>query len=150
GHAPTEVLLNLSLPGLYRNAGKRDAMRDGMDAYLGGKWWRDVWASLRHLRSPVGGRWYSRRPAVGGGVPAPVPRSEWISRGDMSPRTLFPAKELTEIRERLEEELQRIHAQRTGITEAVQETADSWGENDQESADVGSSTFEREKELSIS
>ncbi len=68
----------------------------------------------------------------------------------MSPRALFSPKELGEVRERLEEELRGIHAQRTGITEAVQETADTWGENDQESADVGSSTFEREKELSIS
>ena len=68
----------------------------------------------------------------------------------MSPRALFSPKDLAEVRERLEEELRGIHAQRTGITEAVQETADTWGENDQESADVGSSTFEREKELSIS
>jgi len=68
----------------------------------------------------------------------------------MSPRTLFSPKELAEVRERLEEELRGIHAQREGITEAVQETPDTWGENDQESADVGSSTFEREKELAIS
>jgi DnaK suppressor protein len=67
-------------------------------------------------------------------------------------RAKFSPKELSELRERLQEELQGVRAQRTGITEAVfsQDQFDSWGENDQESADVGTSTWEREKELSIS
>jgi RNA polymerase-binding transcription factor DksA len=67
-------------------------------------------------------------------------------------KALFTPKEMAELRDRLQEELRGVRAQRTGITEAVfsQDQADSWGENDQESADVGTSTFEREKELSIS
>lgn len=55
---PTEVLLNVSLPGLYRNAGKLDSQAtheptrrahaktvDRLDAHLGGEWWRPIWRS---------------------------------------------------------------------------------------------------------
>ena len=70
----------------------------------------------------------------------------------MSPRSLFTPKELDELRERLTEELGDVRDQRTLITEAVfsQEQAESWSENDQEGTDVGTTMFEREKELSIS
>ena len=70
----------------------------------------------------------------------------------MTTKSLFTPKELTELRERLEAELADVRAQKEGITETVfsQDQSESWGENDQESADVGTSTFEREKELSIS
>jgi DnaK suppressor protein len=70
----------------------------------------------------------------------------------VSPKTLFTPKELAELRDRLEAELGEVRAQMAQITETVfsQDQSESWGENDQESADVGTSTFEREKELSIS
>jgi DnaK suppressor protein len=70
----------------------------------------------------------------------------------VTPKALFTAKELQELRERLEAELLEAHTQRTGITEAVfsQDQSESWSENDPDSPDLGTSTFEREKELSIS
>ena len=70
----------------------------------------------------------------------------------VAPKSLYTPKELAELRERLEAELADVRAQKDGITETVfsQDQSESWGENDQESADVGTSTFEREKELSIS
>jgi DnaK suppressor protein len=70
----------------------------------------------------------------------------------VSPKALFTPKELAELRERLEEELAVVKAQKDQITQTVfsQDQSDSWGENDQDSTDVGTSTFEREKELSIS
>lgn len=56
--APTEVLLNFSMPGLRRNAGHltststnekylkaRATILDRMDATLGGDWWRPIWES---------------------------------------------------------------------------------------------------------
>ncbi len=70
----------------------------------------------------------------------------------MSPKALFTPKELDELRERLQAELDEVRTQKAQITETVfsPDQSESWGENDQESADVGTSTFEREKELSIS
>ena len=70
----------------------------------------------------------------------------------MSPKVLFTPKELAELRERLEEELAVVKSQKNQITQTVfsQDQSESWGENDQDSTDVGTSTFEREKELSIS
>jgi three-Cys-motif partner protein len=54
----TEVLLNISLPGLRRNCGKlndngrdpkylraRATILDNVDMVLGGDWWRDIWLS---------------------------------------------------------------------------------------------------------
>lgn len=53
---PTEVLLNFSRPGVYRNAGKltgrghdrayqqaREKTISRMNAYLGGGWWQPIW-----------------------------------------------------------------------------------------------------------
>ena len=70
----------------------------------------------------------------------------------MSPKALFTSKELAELRERLEEESAVVKSQKDQITQTVfsQDQSESWGENDQDSTDVGTSTFEREKELSIS
>jgi DnaK suppressor protein len=70
----------------------------------------------------------------------------------VSPRALFTPKELAELRERLDAELADVRAQKAEIKLTVfsEDQSQSWGESDQESADVGTSTFEREKELSIS
>ena len=70
----------------------------------------------------------------------------------MTTKSLFTPKEMAELRERLASELADVRSQKDEITETVfsQDQSESWGENDQESADVGTSTFEREKELSIS
>jgi three-Cys-motif partner protein len=51
---PTEVLLNFSMPGLYRTAGHLTSEKDyaarpsfvaKLDAYLGGDWWHSIWIS---------------------------------------------------------------------------------------------------------
>ena len=67
----TEVLLNFSLPGLRRNAGKKSqpAAQARVDATLGGIWWRDVWDSGAEDREEQIVREYVRRvsKAAGGG-----------------------------------------------------------------------------------
>jgi DnaK suppressor protein len=70
----------------------------------------------------------------------------------VTPRSLFTSKELAGLRARLAAELADIRTQKDEINETVfsADQMEAWGENDPESADVGSSTFEREKELSIS
>lgn len=70
----------------------------------------------------------------------------------MTPRSLFTPKELAELRAKLSSELADIRVQREEISQIVfsDDQTEAWGENDPESADVGTSTFEREKELSIS
>jgi DnaK suppressor protein len=70
----------------------------------------------------------------------------------VTPRSLFTSKELAALRARLATELADIRAQRDEISQVVfsEDQSEAWGENDPESADVGTSTFERAKELSIS
>jgi three-Cys-motif partner protein len=47
GGPPTELLINFSLPGLRRNAGKKKVpgARKRLDEVLGGNWWRPIWDS---------------------------------------------------------------------------------------------------------
>lgn len=72
----------------------------------------------------------------------------------MATKTQFTPKELTELKARLSEELDAVRKQHSGIEETAFATDQSElsGEVafDEEYADAGSTTFEREKELSIS
>jgi RNA polymerase-binding transcription factor DksA len=70
----------------------------------------------------------------------------------VTPRSLFTSKELAALRAKLAAELSDIRAQREEINQTVfsEDQTEAWGENDPESADVGTTTFERAKELSIS
>lgn len=86
---PTEILLNVSLPGIYRNAGKLDsgATIDGtrqahaktvqrMNEFVGGRWWQEIWRSKADDRTGQIARGYIRRlPLVGWSAYA-VPVSE--------------------------------------------------------------------------
>jgi three-Cys-motif partner protein len=78
---PTEVLLNVSLSGIYRNAGKLDSKAtvektrkahartvERMDAHVGGDWWRDVWRSGAEDRTEQIAREYITRIAPGWGT----------------------------------------------------------------------------------
>lgn len=78
----TEVLLNFSLPGLWRNAGHlvdptsthepylkaRKTILVRMDAAMGGDWWRPIWASGTDDRigQIVRGYWDRLKDAAGG------------------------------------------------------------------------------------
>src|SRR5437773_1202610 len=72
----------------------------------------------------------------------------------MSTKSQFTPKELTDLKARLQTELADVRAQFSGIEENAFATDQSElsGEVafDEEYADAGSATFEREKELSIS
>ncbi len=70
----------------------------------------------------------------------------------MTPKALFTPKELAELGERLEAELADVRKQLAEISETVfsQDQAEAWNDSDQESTDVGTTTYEREKGLSIS
>jgi RNA polymerase-binding transcription factor DksA len=72
----------------------------------------------------------------------------------MTAKSQFTPKELAELKARLEDELGAVRKQHSGIEESAFATDQSElsGEVafDEEFADAGSTTFEREKELSIS
>lgn len=90
--APTEVLLNLSLPGLWRNAGHlaeptsshqpylkaRKTILIRMDAAMGGDWWRPIWTSGvdDKVQQIVQGYWNRLKEAAGGWGSWLVPVSE--------------------------------------------------------------------------
>lgn len=76
----TEVLLNFSLPGLHRNAGKQSQPKvlANVDDMLGGDWWRAIWLSgnadreerilteyVERVRAAGGGAWSYRTFPVG-------------------------------------------------------------------------------------
>jgi three-Cys-motif partner protein len=82
GGPPTEVLINFSLPGLRRNAGKKmvPGARKRLDDVLGGGWWRELWdsgANDRQSQTIIGYVERLRR-ASGGWAAATIPiRSRW-------------------------------------------------------------------------
>jgi hypothetical protein len=82
GRATTEVLLNLSVPGIERNAGHlkepttthapyhkaRETILARLDASLGGAWWREIWSSGSKgaIDQIVSGYWDRLKGAAGG------------------------------------------------------------------------------------
>jgi three-Cys-motif partner protein len=82
GGPPTEMLINFSLPGLRRNAGKKKVpgARKRLDAVLDGGWWREIWDSGAQDRQShiILGYVERLRDASGGWGAATIPvRSRW-------------------------------------------------------------------------
>ena len=103
--------------------------------------------------SPVNGLYPCDRPGSGGSLPDPEPRAT-VAGPMATKRSPFSKAELDDLKKRLEEEREELQRQAAEIEEASFGTPQSelTGEVafDEEYADAGTATFERERDLSLS